>query len=69
MKTGHSHNSAEVVRCVLRPRLINGRAVRIDFAERAGRKRDNFGRRLCKVYVGDLGVGAAMVRIGHARVR
>ena len=29
-------------------------------------KRDNFVRLLCKVYVGDLDVGAEMIQQGHA---
>ena len=34
--------------------LIEGKTVRIDFADPSGRKRDNFGRLLCKVYLGDV---------------
>ena len=30
------------------------------------RKRDNFGRLLCKVYVGDVDVGQWMLDNGHA---
>ncbi len=45
--------------------LIGGQAVRLEFAE--ARKRDNFGRLLCKVYVGDTDVGAEMIRQGHAK--
>lgn len=45
-------------------KLISGRVVRLEFATK--RKRDNFGRLLCKVYVGQLDVGADMIRRGHA---
>jgi len=45
-------------------KLIDGRTVRLEFP--GPRKRDNFGRLLCKVYVGDLDVGAEMIRQGHA---
>lgn len=45
-------------------RVIDGRLVRIEFSGR--RKRDNFGRLVCKAYVGKVSVGAAMVRAGHA---
>lgn len=44
--------------------LIDGRTVRIDFPGR--RKRDNFGRLICNVQVGDVAIGPAMVRAGHA---
>ena len=47
--------------------LIGGRTVRLDFADPGGRKRDNFGRLLCRVFVGDLDVGPEMLRMGHAR--
>lgn len=45
-------------------KLIGGKVVRLEFAGK--RKRDNFGRLLCKVYLGDLDVGAEMIRQGHA---
>lgn len=45
-------------------RMIEGRSVRIEFSGR--RKRDNFGRLLCRAYVGEVSVGATMVRAGHA---
>ena len=44
--------------------LIGGRVVRIEFTE--PRKRDNFGRLLCLVYVDGVDVGAVMVRGGNA---
>ena len=31
-----------------------------------GRKRDNFGRLLCDVFVGEMDVGEEMIRRGHA---
>jgi len=46
--------------------MIGGKTVRIEFA--GPRKRDNFGRLLCKVYVGSLDVGAEMIRRGRAAV-
>ena len=46
--------------------LVGGKTVRLTFP--AKRKRDNFGRLLCKVYVGDLDVGAEMIRRGKATV-
>lgn len=45
-------------------KLIAGKVVRLEFP--GPRKRDNFGRLLCKVYVGDMDVGAKMIRQGHA---
>ena len=39
--------------------IIGGNTVRLEFPGR--RKRDNFGRLLCKVYVGKLDVGAEML--------
>ena len=44
--------------------LIDGKAVRLEFTE--PRKRDNFGRLLCKVFVGDVDVGQWMLDNGHA---
>ena len=44
--------------------LIEGKTVRLEFTE--GRKRDNFGRLLCRVYVGDVDVGRWMIEHGHA---
>ena len=46
--------------------LIGGKNVRLEFTEKC--KRDNFGRLLCKVYVGAMDVGAEMIRQGHAAV-
>ncbi len=46
--------------------LVGGKKVRLEFP--AKRKRDNFGRLLCKVYVGSLDVGAEMIRRGQATV-
>jgi micrococcal nuclease len=43
---------------------IDGKAVRLEFP--ADRKRDNFGRLLCRVYVGDVDVGKWMMDNGHA---
>ena len=45
-------------------KLIEGKTVRLEFTE--GRKRDNFGRLLCRVYVGDVDVGRWMIEHGHA---
>ena len=45
-------------------RLIEGKTVRLEFP--GPRKRDNFGRLLCRVYVGEMEVGAEMIRLGHA---
>ena len=45
-------------------KLIYTRTVRLEFTGK--RKRDNIGRLLCRVYVGDLDVGAEMIRLGHA---
>lgn len=36
-------------------RLVDGQAVRLEFGP--GRKRDGFGRLLCRVYLGDLDIG------------
>ena len=47
--------------------LTAGGTVRLEFADSAGKKRDNFGRLLCKVYLSDLDVGAEQLRQGHAR--
>jgi len=44
--------------------LIGGKMVRLEFAE--PRKRDNFGRLLCKVYAGEVDVGRRMIENGHA---
>jgi len=44
--------------------MLDGQTVRLDFA--APRKRDSFGRLLCKVYLGRLDVGREMIRQGHA---
>lgn len=44
--------------------LIDGKTVRLQFTE--ARKRDSFGRLLCKVYVGDVDVGQWMIDNGHA---
>ena len=46
-------------------KLIEGKTVRLDFPGK--RKRDNFGRLLCKVYVNGLDIGAEMMRRGHAK--
>ena len=46
--------------------LIGGKTVRLEFTE--ARKRDNFGRLLCKVYVGDVDIGQWMLDNGHATV-
>ena len=43
---------------------IDGKAVRLEFP--ADRKRDNFGRLLCRVYVGDVDVGKWMMDNGYA---
>ncbi len=45
-------------------RLVGGRVVRLEFA--GERKRDNFGRLLCRVYVDGVDVGAALVTEEHA---
>ena len=47
--------------------MIEGRTVRLEFTET--RKRDNFGRLLCRVYVDGLDVGDEMVRRGEAEPR
>jgi micrococcal nuclease len=44
--------------------MIYEQMVRLEFS--AKRKRDNFGRLLCKVYLGDVDVGKWMVEHGHA---
>ena len=44
--------------------LIDGKTVRLEFVE--SRKRDNFGRLLCRVYVGQVDVGQWMIENGHA---
>ena len=48
-------------------RLVGGRVVRLDFA--GERKRDNFGRLLCRVHVGGVDVEAALVSQGIATWR
>jgi len=45
-------------------KLIGGKVVRLEFTE--ARKRDNFGRLLCRVYAGDVDVGRWMIDNGHA---
>jgi len=45
--------------------LIGGKVVRIQFP--GSRKRDNFGRLLCDVYLGGVNVGGEMIRGGHAQ--
>ena len=47
--------------------LIIGKTVRLEFP--GPRKRDSFGRWLCKVYVGNMDVGEEMVLQGHAERR
>ena len=44
--------------------MIDGQTVRLEFP--AERKRDNFGRLLCDVYVGGIDVGQWMMDNGHA---
>lgn len=44
--------------------MIDGQTVRLEFP--AERKRDNFGRLVCKVYVGGVDVGKWMIENGHA---
>ena len=46
--------------------LNGGKTVRLEFT--APRKRDNFGRLLCRVFVGDVDVGRWMIENGHAKV-
>ena len=46
--------------------MIGGKTVRVAFP--ASRKRDNFGRLLCKVYLDGNDVGQEMIRRGHAKV-
>lgn len=46
--------------------LIGDKIVRLEFTEH--RKRDNFGRLLCKVYPDDRDIGAEMLRLGLAEV-
>jgi endonuclease YncB( thermonuclease family) len=48
-------------------KLIDGKTVRIESP--GPKKRGNFGRLLCKVYVGDTDVGAEMIRLGHGSSR
>ncbi len=48
-------------------RLVGGRVVRLEFA--GERRRDNFGRLLCRVYVDGVDVGQALVTEGHAMRR
>jgi len=45
-------------------KLIEGQTVRLEFP--GPRKRDSFGRLLCRVWLGDVNVGAEMIRQGHA---
>ena len=45
-------------------RLIGGRKVRLEFPGK--RKRDNFGRLLANIYIGDRDIGAETVRDGFA---
>ena len=47
--------------------LTAGGTVRLKFADSEGKKRDNFGRLLCRVYVADVDVGDTLLRQGHAR--
>ena len=44
--------------------LIEGKTVRLEFT--GPKKRDNFGRLLCRVYAGDVDVGRWMIDNGHA---
>ena len=44
--------------------LMGGKTVRLEFT--GPRKRDNFGRLLAKVHVGDVDVGRWMIENGHA---
>lgn len=44
--------------------LVGGKTIRIEFT--GDRKRDSFGRLLCRVWVGDLDVGAELIRRGLA---
>ena len=45
--------------------LIDGKTVRLEFI--GDRKRDNFGRLLCKVCVDEKDIGSEMIRRGHAK--
>ena len=45
--------------------IINGKVVRLSFV--AKRKRDNFGRLLARVFVGDLDVCLEMIRLEQAK--
>ena len=44
--------------------LIEGKMVRLEFT--GPRKRDSFGRLLCKVFVGEVDVGRWLIDKGHA---
>lgn len=44
--------------------LLKGQTVRVEFTGR--RKRDGFGRLLCRVWLGEMDVGAEMVRRGFS---
>ena len=46
-------------------RMIGGKVVRIEFAGK--RKRDDFGRLLCNVYLDGNDVGQAMTLAGHTK--
>ena len=46
--------------------MIAGQTVRLEFPTK--RKRDNFGRLLCKVYVRNVDVGQWMIQQGKAKV-
>ena len=47
--------------------MVDGRTIRIELTDPSGRKRDDFGRLLCKVYLDDLDVGAELIRLGRAK--
>lgn len=46
--------------------MIGGHIVQLEF--KGPRKRDNFGRLLCRVWVGDIDVAAEMLRSGWASI-